>query len=117
MVGNFLQPGDVVTLTAPTGGVVSGNGYVVGALFVIAMGDAAQTVPFEGALTGVSILPKASGAIDEGAKVWWDTSPGNVVNATQAGAFPIGTAVAAAGVGDTTVNVRLDGVAVVAAGA
>ena len=54
-------------------------------------------------------LPKATGAINARAVVWWDTSPGNVVNATQAGAYPIGIAVQAAGSSDATCRVRLNG--------
>lgn len=117
MAKNYLQPGNVVTLTAPVGGVTSGDGVVVGNLFAVATADAEAGAEFEGALSGVWELPKAAGAIDEGAKVWWDTSPGNVVNATQAGAYPIGVAVKAAATNDATVRVRLDGVAVVAAAA
>jgi predicted RecA/RadA family phage recombinase len=113
---NFIQPGKVITVTAPSGGVSSGDGIVVGALFGIVTTDAAEAAMVEIALTGVFELPKASGQSNEGAAVWWDTSPGEVVNATAAGAFPIGVAVAAAGSSDTTVRVRLNGVSVVAAG-
>ena len=66
---------------------------------------------------GVFELPKASGQITEGARDWWSTPDGNIKNATGAGLFPIVTAVKAAVTSDTTVLVRLDGVAVVAAGA
>ena len=114
---NFIQDGNVLTVTAPTGGVSSGDGIIVGALFGICAYDAAQTEEVEIAVVGVFELPKASGQINEGAQVWWETSPGNVVNATQAGAFPIGVAVRAAGTNDATVRVRLSGVPVVAAGA
>ena len=33
---NFIQRGDVITVTAPTGGVTSGQGVLVGNLFGIA---------------------------------------------------------------------------------
>ena len=36
MAKNFIQPGRVVTLVAPTGGVLSGQAVQVGALFGIA---------------------------------------------------------------------------------
>jgi predicted RecA/RadA family phage recombinase len=37
-------------------------------------------------LVGVWELPKVSGQINDGAAVWWGTSLGNLVGATQAGA-------------------------------
>jgi predicted RecA/RadA family phage recombinase len=111
---NFIQDGNVVTVTAPTGGVKSGDGIVVGALFGICATDAAQTEEVEIALTGVFELPKASGQINEGAAVWWDTDDSNVVNASGAGLYPIGVAVAAAGSSDTTARVRLSGIPVAA---
>jgi hypothetical protein len=40
MAKNFIQPGRVVTLVAPTGGVLSGQAVQVGALFGIAAYDA-----------------------------------------------------------------------------
>jgi predicted RecA/RadA family phage recombinase len=105
-----------VTVTSPSGGVKSGDGIVVGNLFGICATDAAEAAGVEIAVVGIFELSKASGQINAGAAVWWDTSPGNVVNATQAGAFPIGVAVKAAGTNDATCRVRLSGVPVVAAG-
>ena len=116
MAKNFIAPGDVLTFTAPTGGVASGAGVIVGNLFAVATGAAAEGAEFEGQVTGVWELPKATGAaINEGAKVWWSTADGDVKAATASGLFPIGTAVKAAGSADTTVRVRLDGVAMAAA--
>jgi predicted RecA/RadA family phage recombinase len=114
---NFIQDGNVVTVTAPSGGVKSGDGIVVGALFGICATDAAEAAEVEISVVGVFELPKASGQITEGQIVWWDTSPGNVANVTGSGFYPIGVAVRAAGTNDATVRVRLSGVPVVAAGA
>ena len=111
---NFVQDGNVLTVTAPTGGVSSGDLIIVGAIAGVCAYDAPQTEEVEIAVTGVFELKKASGQINEGAQVWWDSTPGNVVNATQAGAFPIGVAVKAAGTNDATVRVRLSGVPVAA---
>jgi predicted RecA/RadA family phage recombinase len=115
MAKTFIQEGAVLTLTAPTGGVSSGDGVIVGNLFAVATGDAAEAAEFEGALTGVWELPKAAGQILEGAKVWWNATNSEVANATGAGLWPIGVAAAGAATDDTTVRVRLDGIAMVAA--
>ena len=114
MAKNYVAPGETVTLTAPTGGVVSGQGVVIGNLFAVATGSAAEGAEFEAALTGVWSLPKAAGAIDAGARVWFDASAGTIKNASASGLYPVGTAVAAALDAATTCAIRLDGVAVTA---
>jgi len=72
---NFKQPGDVLDLTAPSGGVVGGTGYLIGALFVVAAADADEGDQFEGQRSGVFELPKATGQTwSEGARIYWDDS-------------------------------------------
>jgi predicted RecA/RadA family phage recombinase len=72
-MNNFSQPGEVLTFTAPTGGVVSGLPYLIGSLLVIAAEDVAQTLPFEGEVVGVYNGTKvAIEAWDELQKVYWD---------------------------------------------
>ena len=116
MAKNFIQPGETVTLTAPTGGVSSGDLIVVGSLAGVCAYDAAQGAEVEVTVVGVFELPKATGAaINEGARVWWSTTDKNVKAASATGLWPIGTAVKAAGSADTSVRVRLNGVAMVAA--
>jgi predicted RecA/RadA family phage recombinase len=115
MATNYVQPGETVTLTCPAGGISSGQGLVVGNVFGIAAYDALESAGVEVQLVGVWTLPKAAGVINEGAGVWWDDSAKAVKNASSAGLFPIGVAVAAAGDTDTTCTVRLNGVSVVAA--
>lgn len=115
MAKTFIQPGDTVTLTAPAvTGCKSGDLIVVGALAGVAAYDAAAGDPVEVTLTGVWELPKASGQVNEGAAVWWSTTTSDVVNASGAGLYPIGAAVAGAGTNDATVRVRLSGVPVAA---
>ena len=58
MATNFIQPGCTLSLTAPTGGVVSGSPYLIGGLFVIATSTVAQTLPFQGTTEGVWTLAK-----------------------------------------------------------
>ena len=114
MAKTFVQPGDTIDAVAPVGGVTSGGVVVVGNLIGVAQSSALEAETYALALTGVWTLPKASGAILVGASVWWDSSGGNVANASGSGLYPLGCAVAAAGANDTTCLVRLDGVATAA---
>lgn len=106
---NFVQPGDVVTLTAPVGGLQSGDGVLVGALFGVAAYDASEGAEVECRLVGVFDLPKASGAIDEGEAVYWDDSAGNVTTTATDNTL-IGAAIRAADSGAATTRVRLNGI-------
>ena len=112
---NYIQAGKVISVTAPTGGVASGDALVVGNIFGIAAYGAAAGDPVEVATTGVFQLPKASAAVlTVGARVSWDDAA-KQVDVPGTGRFPIGVAVEDAGSGVTSVAVRLDGVATVAA--
>ena len=108
---NYIQPGNVVTLTAPAGGVHSGDGVLVGALFGVAAYDAVEGEQIEVSLAGVYALPKSVGAIGEGAKAYWDTTA-KAVTATASGNKLIGACILAAGNGEATARVRLDGTAI-----
>ncbi|CUA90211.1 Predicted phage recombinase, RecA/RadA family [Chelatococcus sambhunathii] len=104
---NYVQHGDTIPLTAPAGGVVGGNGYLIGSLFVVALFSTGEGKSFEGQTEGVIRLPKATGsAWTEGAKLYWnDTSKYVTVTATD-NTF-IGYAAAAAASADTAGNVLL----------
>jgi len=94
MATNFIQPGQVLTLTAPAGGVTSGVGYLIGARFVVALQDAAEGAAFEGQCTGVWELPKTSAqAWTEGVEVYWN---GNAATTASTDNTFIGHAAAAA---------------------
>ena len=111
----FIQNGAVITVTAPAGGVVSGEAIVVGALFGVAAFTAAEGEAVEIATRGVYILPKEPTAvIAVGAQVAWDASA-KQIDLPGTGLYPVGIATEAAGNGITTVRVRLDGVATEAA--
>jgi len=71
-----IESGDVLTLTAPSGGVVSGSAYLIGSLVVVATETVAQTLPFVGLVLGCVDLPKvAEEGWTEGVKLYWDVSP------------------------------------------
>ena len=107
---NYVQPGEVLELTAPSGGVVSGTPVLIGALVVIPAVDKAQTLKFSAQVIGVFEVPKVSGdAWLEGEKVYWDVADGNF-NQTASGNTLAGVAARAAGSSDVTGFVRFDGV-------
>jgi predicted RecA/RadA family phage recombinase len=118
MATNFRQHGDTIPMTAPSGGIRSGEGRMFGALFGVAMFDAAEGAPVEVCVCGVWVLPKVATVTTfaAGARVFWNDST-KLCDLTGAGLFPIGVATEAAGATDATVTVRLDanGVAAVAA--
>lgn len=108
---NYVSAGNVVELTAPSGGVVAGTPKLIGSLVVIPAVSAAQDAKFSAQVTGVFTVPKATGdAWGEGEKVYWDVADGNF-NQSASGNTLVGVAAAAAGTNDTTGSVRFDGVA------
>ena len=112
MANNFKQPGDVITLTAPSGGVVSGVGYVIGSLFVVALTSAAAGQPFQGMTDGIFEMPKATAAsakaFTEGEAIFWDNGANKRWDKTGAGLFQIGVAVAAAASTSDRVMVKIN---------
>jgi predicted RecA/RadA family phage recombinase len=106
---NYLGKCDVITFTAPSGGVSSGDGMLVDAMFGIATGDVAEGADGEMQLVGGFRLPKTSAqAWTVGQPIYWDdttkkadnTAPGNVL---------IGVAIAAADNPSSFGDVRLNG--------
>ena len=111
----FIQPGNVISVVAPAGGVTSGKGLIIGSLFGIATCDALEGESVEIAIAGVHKLAKdPTAVISFGDRVAWDDSEKRIV-LPGAGLYPVGVATTAAGDGAATVMVRLDGIATVAA--
>jgi predicted RecA/RadA family phage recombinase len=106
---NFLQDGDVLTLPAPVGGVLSGQGMVAGKFFGVASTNAAAGASVEVAVVGVYELP-AVGPIVQGGLCYWDGAA-KKVTATAAGNTLVGAATEAVGGGETVAKVRLNGIA------
>jgi predicted RecA/RadA family phage recombinase len=106
----FIQEGDVLEFTAPTGGVVSGTGVKIGDLLVIPTVTAAVGVKFNGLVTGVVSHAKLSAqAWTEGQQVNWDDTNKRFTTVTT-GNFRAGVAVKAAANPSATGIVRLSGV-------
>src|SRR3974377_478032 len=102
---NFVQEGDVLTVTAAAI-IAGGGGVIVGALAGIACTDAAIGDNVEVNMEGVYVLPKAAGAITQGAKLYWDAT-NKVVTTTVGSHAQICHAAYAADAAGPTVQVRL----------
>lgn len=103
---NYVQPGATLDLTAPAGGVTSGQGVIVGSLFGVAATDASAGEKVAVSVEGVFELPKATGAsLAEGAKAYW-TSTGDI-SGTATGNTLVGHVVEAASSAATLVRVRV----------
>lgn len=103
-----VSRGNILTLTAPTGGVSSGDVLVHRDTVGVCLNDALATIPVAVAFKGVFALAKsASYSLDEGQRVYWDTA-NEVCVPWQAGPY-VGIVTEAATKAATTCNVRLAG--------
>lgn len=110
MATNYLQPGSILTLTAPSGGVVAGTPILIGGLLVIPTVTAAATVSFAGGTVGVWTITKtANETWTEGQAIFWDAANSKASNDPAVGILPIGSAAAAAASADAGGAVRLTG--------
>lgn len=107
---NFIQPGEVVGVTAPAT-VASGAGVLVGSLFGVATAGAASGAPVEIATRGVFDIAKVSAqAWTEGARIYWIAADNVATTAAASGANKlIGVAVLAAADPSPTGRVLLSG--------
>lgn len=75
---NFIQPGGTLDLVAPSGGVTSGVGVLIGAIFAVASVDADEGETFAGAVRGVFELAAtthaSTQAMSAGDPAYWDAS-------------------------------------------
>lgn len=105
---NFVQPGDTLTIPAPAA-IASGAVVIAGKIVGIAAGAADYGKPVDVKTVGVFDLPKVGAdAFTLGADVYWDAAE-DLATVTSSGNTRLGVAVAAAGAGVATVNVRLTG--------
>jgi predicted RecA/RadA family phage recombinase len=75
MSTTYVKRGDVLTLTAPTGGVTIGAPIFVANVFCIPKTTVAQTLSFDADVSGVHSLTKVgSQAWSEGDRIYWDVA-------------------------------------------
>jgi len=101
---NFVQPGESIEFTAPSGGVVSGRGTKIGDLVVIATVTAAEGARFNGLTEGVISHAKApSQAWAEGDRLYWDEGNKRFTKTAGGNTFAgYSCGIVAGGAGDTT---------------
>jgi predicted RecA/RadA family phage recombinase len=112
MARNFKQPGEIITLPAPTGGTVSGSVYRIGQFVLVALQTKAQTEPCDFARTGVfSVTKVGSQAWTPGSLVYWDNGNTRFTTTSAAGLTLCGftASTVGSGAGETTGDVLLDG--------
>ena len=103
----YVAPGHSITVTAPSGGVTSGQGVLIGTLFGIAQADAVEGVEAELLTEGVVEVAKTSALqIDVGDRLFWDAT-NKVVNKTATAQVCVGVAVSAAANPSATVKMKL----------
>lgn len=107
-MNNYIQPGSVLTLTAPYD-VDSGEGALVGAIFGVATADVVSGAEGEFKVDGVFSLAKTSAqAWAVGQKIYWDDTL-KVCTTDSALGQLIGAATAVAANPSSTGYVRLNG--------
>jgi len=107
MAGNFIQPGERLTLTAPYT-VTSGSGALVGRIFGVALTDVTSGSSGEFMVDGVFDLAKATGiAWSVGDPIYWDDAAKNCTTKAVGGVL-IGSCTKAALSGDTTGRVNIE---------
>ena len=106
MAKNFIQDGKTLNYTAGAN-IVSGQFVLIGAIGGVAIADIANGATGVVRVKGVFSVPKASGAVTQGAKLYWDAT-NSVLTTTASGNTIVGVAAAAAQSGDATVQVLLN---------
>lgn len=103
----YVQEGNALDLTAPTGGVVSGSVYKIGSILCLAGITAAVGKSFPGWTEGVYDVPKATGAAwAEGDLLYWDDTA-KAFTKTATANTKAGVAVKAAASADTEGRIKL----------
>jgi len=104
---NYLQPGNILDLIAPSGGVVSGAPLILGNIFAVPQSSEAENDTFAGVVEGVVEVDKLStDNMTIGLKVNWNDTTKEVQLATS-DLDGVGTVVEAAGASTTSVKIKL----------
>lgn len=108
---NYVQDGDVLSLTAPRA-LTSGEGFLVGSLFAVATSAAANGASVEGMTDGtVELTALSTDTASVGAKAYWDNTNFRITTTVGSNSL-VGVFVVAKTNGQTTATVRLNGTSV-----
>lgn len=107
MATNYVQEGRALNYTPSGADVASGDLVILGTIAGVAKTDIADGKTGAVHICGVFSLAKASGAVTQGAKLYWSSANSNVTT-TASGNTLIGVAAAAAASGDASIPVLLN---------
>lgn len=105
-MASYVQDDDLIDYT-PSSAVAAGDVVVLADLVTVAPRAIAANALGTVAVEGVWSMPKASGAISQGAIVYWDATAGNVTT-TATNNKRAGKAAKAAASGDASVQVLIN---------
>lgn len=106
MATNYVQRGEALNYTAGAD-IKSGDFVLIGALGGVAKTDIANGKSGAVHVKGVFSVAKASGAVTQGVKLYWNSTNSNLTT-TASGNIFVGVAAEAAASGDATVKVLLN---------
>lgn len=106
MATNYVQEGKTLNYTAGAD-ITSGQFVLIGTIGGVAKTDIANGKTGAVHISGVFSIPKATGAVTQGAKLYWDESESEVTTTATDNTL-IGVAAAAAASGDSNVHVLLN---------
>lgn len=107
MATNFVQEGKTLSHTPSGADVSSGDFIVIGTIGAVAKTDIADGKTGAVHITGVFSVAKASGAVTQGQKLYWNSTNSNLTT-TASGNTLVGVAAEAAASGDATVKILLN---------
>lgn len=107
MATNYIQEGKALNYTPSGADVSSGDLVVIGTIAGIAKTDIADGKTGAVHISGVFSVAKASGAVSQGAKLYWSSANSNLTT-TASGNTLVGVAAAAALSGDATIPLLLN---------
>ena len=103
---NYVCEGENISIIL-AGPIASGAGILMGSMFGVTKSSGVATDEIAVSLLGVFELPKASGAVALGAKVYWDDAAKNITTTVGSNVLA-GYAYKAELTGATTIQVRLN---------
>lgn len=107
MATNYVQEGKTLNYTASGADISSGDLVVIGTIAGIAKTNIADGETGAVHISGVFSVAKASGAVTQGAKLYWNSTNSNLTT-TASGNTLVGVAAEAAASGDATVKILLN---------
>lgn len=113
MAQSYVQPGEAIDYTVPSGGVTSGDIVIKGSLAGVALKTGVENDVISLGIEGVYDLPKIAGVITQGDIVYYDSDNEAVTTESEGGspwgAFSrVGIATETVVSGAATVNVKLN---------